>query len=318
MPEENERPLLPEKFAWLFDAPLFIDAEQVGRFYDAVARPLTKDGAITVQINDQTVTELKGKLGLEAELTTDKLAWMLSPLLAVIKPKLTASGEAEGGQQSASGKSYSYELVTVDTPQSQLEALTLFYLGKYTGRIFLPDTPDESDWRDAASISRVPRPLVFLNLPGHEEAIAKNLRETKLIPTAAEFQNGRIILIYETLLAANGERPPRYPEEAGTPNELRDKRKQYWRWFDKNFSGTRAMQAIERAATENGRIRWIDYRMPLTAEGDTLHLHLHPSGNYDTGVLAYNFVKRGFKHGVRLIGTLKSEPDMNVLAIYEK
>lgn len=78
------------------------------------------------------------------------------------------------------------------------------------------------------------------------------------------------------------------------------------------------MVVVEEAAAENGRIRWIDYRVPLTEDGDTLHLHLCPSGNYDTGTFAYNFVKRGYKHGLRLVGTLKSEPDMNVLAIYDK
>jgi hypothetical protein len=315
---ENERPSLPDKFVWLSDAPLFIDAEQVGRFYDAVARPLTKEGAVTVEITDETVNDLKGKLGLEVGLTTETLAGMLAPLLAFVRPKITASGGVEGERKSSTGRSYSYELATVDTPQSQLEALTLFYLGRYTKRIFFPESPSKADWRDAASVSGVPRPFVFLNLPGHEEAIANNLKQTKLIPTAAEFQNGKIVLIYPMLLAANGERPPTYPEEAGSPEQLRSERTKYWSWFDKNFSATRAMNAIEQAASENGRIRWIDYRVPLTSEGDTLHLHVRPSGNYDTGVLAYNFVKRGFKHGVRLIGTLRSEPDMNVLAIYEK
>ena len=78
------------------------------------------------------------------------------------------------------------------------------------------------------------------------------------------------------------------------------------------------MIAVEQAALEHKRIRWIDYRVPLTDEGDTLHLHISPAGKYDTGVFAYNFIKRGFKHGLRLVGTLKSEPDMNVLAIYDK
>ncbi len=78
------------------------------------------------------------------------------------------------------------------------------------------------------------------------------------------------------------------------------------------------MLAVEAAATQHGRIHWIDYRLPLTKEGDTLHLHICPGGMYDTGNLAYYLIKRGFKHGIRLVGTLKSEPDMNVLAIYEK
>lgn len=315
---ENVRPSLPNKFVWLSDAPLFIDAEQVGRFYDAVARPLTKEGAVTVEITDETVTELGGKLGLEAGVTLDQFAGMLAKVLPLPKPELKASGEAEAGRKSSKGKSYSIEIGAVDTPQSQLEALTLFYLSRYPKRIFFPNSPSQADWRNAAIISEVPRPLVFLNLPSQEEAAERNLKDSRLIPTAAEFQNGKIVLIYPMLLAANGERPPEYPEEAGARDKLRTERMKYWAWFDNNFSATRAMTAIEKAASENGRIRWIDYRVPLTPDGDSLHLHLRPAGNFDTGVLAYNFVKRGFKHGVRLIGTLKSEPDMNVLAIYEK
>ena len=94
-------------------------------------------------------------------------------------------------------------------------------------------------------------------------------------------------------------------------------RKKYWAWFGENFNATQAMIAVEKVA-EGGRIRWIDYRVPLTFEGDSLHLHFCPEGRYDTGVFAYNLVKRGFKHGLRLVGPLKSEPDMNVLVVYEK
>ena len=32
----------------------------------------------------------------------------------------------------------------------------------------------------------------------------------------------------------------------------------------------------------------------------------------------YNFVHCADKHGMRVVGTLKSEPDMNVLALYDK
>ena len=43
-----------------------------------------------------------------------------------------------------------------------------------------------------------------------------------------------------------------------------------------------------------------------------------PRGDYATGIFAYNFINRGLKHGLRLVGTLKSEPDLNVLAIFER
>ena len=78
------------------------------------------------------------------------------------------------------------------------------------------------------------------------------------------------------------------------------------------------MSIVEEASTKNGRIRWIDYRVMLTNEGDTVHLHVCPGGHYDTGVLAYNLIKRGNKHGLRIVGALKAEPDINVMAIYEK
>lgn len=313
------RPTLPEALGWLSDAPLFIDPDQVGRFYDAVARPRTKEGTTTLEITDEVVTGLSGKLGLGAEITTEKLAGLLGHLLAFALPEIKASGTAEAGRErkATQGKSVSYQLAAVETPQSQLETLILFYLAKYPERIVLPEGKN-SQWRDARFIRSVPRSLVFLDLPGQEDAEAKGGLTTKIIPTVAEFEKGAIDYMYPKLRAKNGKRPPSYPEEAGTAQELREKRKEYWSWFAKHFSARTAMEVVEDAASENGRIRWIDYRLPLSAEGDTLHLHVCPEGNYDTGVLAYNFIKRGHKHGVRLIGTLKSEPDMNVLAIYEK
>ncbi len=312
------RPALPSPLLWLADAPLFIDADQVSRFYDAIARPQTKDGAATVEITDETVKELKGKLELEASVTTEKFAALLAPLLAFVKPSVKATGNVEGTKTSTAGNAVSFELVPVNTPQSQLEALTLLYLTNYPKRIFFSTLQTSPDWRDTKSISAVPRSLVFLDLPSYEEAVQNNSVSTKLIPTAAEFENGKIVPIFEGLLAQNGERPPKYPDKPGKPEQLADERKQYWQWFEKNFNATSAMIAIEKAATENGKIRWIDYRLALTPNGDTLHLHTCPAASYDTGVLAYNFVKRGFKHGLRLVGTLKSEPDLNVLAIYEK
>ena len=68
------------------------------------------------------------------------------------------------------------------------------------------------------------------------------------------------------------------------------------------------MLVIEEASQRHGRIRWIDFRLPMNSGGHTLHLHVVPAGKSDAGVFGYNFVRRAFKHGVRLVGTLKSEP----------
>jgi hypothetical protein len=81
------------------------------------------------------------------------------------------------------------------------------------------------------------------------------------------------------------------------------------------------MNAAEVKSLESGgRPRWIDYRVPIEGADTphTIHLHVVAHGEFDTGVFAYNLVKRGWKHGLRVVGTLKSEPDVNVLAIYEK
>jgi hypothetical protein len=75
------------------------------------------------------------------------------------------------------------------------------------------------------------------------------------------------------------------------------------------------MEAVE-TASQSGRLQWIDYRVPVGKE--FLHLHIHGRGQYDTGTFAYNLVKRGFKYGLRIVGTMKSQPAMNVLAIFDK
>jgi hypothetical protein len=125
--------------------------------------------------------------------------------------------------------------------------------------------------------------------------------------------------LHQRLTGESGGPKEKYPDDLKTEREiLRKERKAYWASFDKYFDPRKAMNVIEEAASENGRLNWIDYRLPLSSEGDTLHLHICPQGKYDAGVFGYNFVKRGFGHGLRLVGTLKSEPDMNVLAVYEK
>ena len=310
-------PELPSPL-WLADSPLFIDAEQVGRFYDAVARPQAKGGTTTVEISSETIKELSGKLGLGAEITTEKLAGLLFPVLALVKPSAKIAAEGAVAKKSSEGSSVSFELNPVESPERQLEALTLHYLANYRKRIFFADFQSAADWRNPKSISAVPRSLVFLDLPGREEAVQRGSVRTKLVPMAAEFENSKIVEIYKQLVGKNGDAPPKYVDMSDKPEQLAEERRKYWQWFEENFSAVTALVAIEKAASENGRIRWIDYRLPLTTNGDTLHLHICPRGAYDTGVLAYNFVKRGSTHGLRLVGTLKSEPDLNVLAIYEK
>jgi len=311
MPDDAS--LLPDDLGWLADAPLFIDSDLVERFYDAVVKPETLQGETTLEITEETIRRLEGKLNLGADMTP-------SGFLSLIKgifPSIKGSVDIEGSHEQSRAATSTITLHPIHTPQRQLIQLVLHYLVNLPGRLFLVSRALQKEWREEENIKQIPRQLVFLNLPSYKEAHELGIPETKIIPTAAEFTNGKIELLYNNLRAKNGENPPPYPEK-GSIEELRASRRTYWQWFDKNYSAIQAMITVEEAASRNGRIRWIDYRLPISPDGDTLHLHVCPAGNYDTGILAYNFIKRGFKHGLRLVGTLKSEPSMNVLAVYDK
>lgn len=205
------------------------------------------------------------------------------------------------------------------SPQRLLVLLTFHYLINHSERIYFVSTPSVRGWREAEIISKVPRALVFLSLPSLDEAKTLKLPATKLIPMAAEFTNGKIETLYDKLANEEGEKPPIYKNSEESPEKLTGGRREYWQWFNKAFDPAQAVRVIEKAVGDNGaRIRWVDYRLPVTEDGETLHLHISPAGNYDTGTFAYSLIKRAYKHGLRLVGMLKSGPGMNVLAVYEK
>ncbi|HYH05707.1 MAG TPA: hypothetical protein VEK11_01490 [Thermoanaerobaculia bacterium] len=261
--------------------------------------------------------EIKGELGLEAGGSVGLpayLSWLLTP-------KIEAKGKAGGsvGTQSSVGDSQTTIRLPIHNAERQLQDLVSTYLQRYPKRFFFPADVRQQEWQEATWIRESPRPLVFLSLPGAIEAEKYGLTKTKLVPAAAEFENGKIVALYKQLDFGR-EKPPKYPDPAdpGKEHTLVDERKEYWAWFDKNFDPRAAMHAVEDASREHGRIHWIAYRLPLNNDGSTLRLHICPRGAYATGDFAYNLIARGYKHGLRLVGTLKSEPDMNVLAIYER
>jgi hypothetical protein len=230
----------------------------------------------------------------------------------------SAGVKATREKGSSTKKGLKIELREIRTPERQLLALALHYISKQSRRFRSANVGSlasvTSEW-----ISETPRALVFLNLLSEAEAAAGVGAATKLVPTAAEFDNGRIVTLFDRLTSSDEGLPPTYPERAKDLATLRSDRQKYWKWFEQNFSATRAMKVVETAASQaQGRLRWIDYRLPLDAEGATLHLHCSPGGHYDVGTFAYNLIKRGNKHGLRIIGTLKAEPAIDVLAIYER
>jgi hypothetical protein len=256
---------LPNELLWLQDAPLFIDSVQLDRFYDAIARPTSKEGSTTIKVSDETVRSLEGKLNAEAGLTTEKLAAFLHPFFAFAKPSLKATLEGTGSSEKKAGEERSIELLPISTPQRQLVLLAAHYFLNHRNRIYLVDRPAEgTEWRDKNVIAAVPRAVAFLNFPSIDEATSKSLPSTKLIPTAAEFANGKIVQIYKELNFAAGQ--PDYPEK-GTPDELRRNRKAYWQWFDQNYSATKAMIAVEEARANLGEYNGLIIVCPLLSKG---------------------------------------------------
>ncbi len=291
--------------AWLADAPLFVDKEQVAGFYDAVVRPEGQQGTTVISLErykGQT-TRLEG--AIEGEISLSKLITTLLPFLDV-KAKASAKVGHELTDSKKGGKTI--ELHPIETPQRQLVQLTLHYLTNLPKRVKIVLDPTQPGWFDQAFISGLPRGLVFLDFPSR----------TKFIPMAAEVDKGKVVTIFNQL-KTDGQSPPAYPERHSFANdeEYGSAWGKYWGWFEENFSAKIATETLEKVIASGGRIQWIDYRVPLPNQRP-LHLHICGRGQFDTGTFAYNLVKRGFNHGLRFIGTLKSEPDLNVLAIFEK
>lgn len=239
-----------------------------------------------------------------------------------LKGELSGKVNADGAIEYSKSSSRVIQLKPIWNAERQLEELTRHYFQFHPGRLLVDLKPFEDDelsedWTlfnaDPEFFTEVPRSLAFLDLDAG----------TTIIPTAAEFEDGTVSLLYEELArkltTEDGGPKQEYPDAAGIPNnELLQKQKEYWASYNKYYSATKAMLVIEEASERHNRIRWIDFRVPIGGEGETLHLHVVPRGNSDAGVFGYNFVRRASKHGVRIVGTLKSEPDMNVIAIYDK
>src|SRR5438132_2685050 len=175
----------------------------------------------------------------------------------------------------------------------RLVQLTLHYVLNLPTRIRIVSDPADPVWYDATFIQTLPRGLVFLDFPP----------KSAFIPMAAELNDGKVVLIYdEAAKAFTGGRENPNPRPV-TDRSLPDAQQAaawltYWRWFAENFTSWEAMNAVEKVIGNGGRIRWIDYRVPLLTNGRTVHLHVAGRGTFDTGVFAYNLIQRGFLHGL--------------------
>ena len=288
---------IPKELLWLLDAPLFIDEVLIEAFYDAILRP--ELDATALQISSGVSNEFGGGLSFGA----------LVPGLGI---------SASASTTRTHGESAGYRVVS--NPYRHLLSLALHYhknvadrmrTATYveTGGTYQAAEKDQPVWYDPSFISAVPRALLFIDLPPG----------TKFIPAAAEVGGADVYPLFEKIgeqfASRSHTKAPLYP---GGASQYADDRRKYWEWFSEHFNETIAMVTVEEEV--KGRpLNWIAYRVVLPGVGEPfLHLWVAGRGRFDTGTFAYNFVKRGFKHGLRIVGTLKSEPDLNVLAVFEK
>ncbi|MBB4100490.1 hypothetical protein [Sphingomonas kyeonggiensis] len=297
-----------QRLQWLLDAPLFVDEALTARLFDALVRPSYE--VQSRQVGEVSEDARRRLLGGEAEASYDL---GLSFLTGALKLRGQVSGEHETSIKST--RSTTHTEIRVDTAGRRLEEIALVYLSNHPDRIVFIDTDgtatsfsgDRLTIADLESSAvNPPRMLAFVDIPAN----------TPIIPMACELEGGGTALLYQKFIDtqwSDASDKPVYPPD-GAPNE---ERRAYWLALAEKFQSRIAMEIVETSAT-NGKLGWIDFRMPIGAAGDAMHLHLVAGGKYYTGVFAYNLVRRGFRQGVRLVGILKAGMDLNVLAVFDK
>lgn len=315
MTEIDTQKVVLERLWWLADAPLFIDEQLVTSFYDAVVRPeFELQGKTIGEINEKTNTLLVGgggevKLGLPS---------FLSFLGADAKSKV--EGKLEHTREKSNQATEEYDWTRVRTAGRKFEELVAVYVAdqRFHSRLLFTDCPTSGiQTLNGAAIAfdaferandSFPRTLVFLEVkPG-----------AAIIPTMCEFTRGGFAPLSENLIGRlwNADAvKPEYPNEE-SPTASADRRA-YWKAIGDKYDSHVAMQVLEAAATTDQKLDWIDFRLRLSADGQTVHLHACPRGLHPAGTFGYNFIRRGNRKGIRIVGSLKRGPDLNVLAIFE-
>jgi hypothetical protein len=295
MPVSGHEPDL----SWLADAPVFIDGQQLGAFYDAVVGHDFK--AVQLQLSADQTEQLERSAGGSINVNAGS-----SPLFGWLKIGAGAQTRRTESRSRQTGQSVVLE--PVESPSMRLVQLTLHYLSNQPDRIRVLSQGTEMPGSE--DISASPRMLAFIDVP----------QGTMFLPQAAELDRGRVVTFFDALterLQAGRDGPRAdYPPNS-TTDEGKRQRDTYWKWYADHWNTDEAVKAVEEVIADGGRPRWIDYKMSF-ATGDELNLHVDAHGDYDTGLFAYNLIRRGWRYGLRIVGSLKSQPALNVLAIYEK
>jgi hypothetical protein len=283
--------------SWLADSPMSIDGQQIGAFYDAVVGPAFRTVELQIRAGRAEQAQKTGGGSATAGLSS-LFPWLKAE--AQVQASRTTMREEQDGQSIVSRP--------VESAARQLVQLSLHYLVNQPSRICAAD--QQTLLPDAAAIGTSPRMVAFVDVPPG----------ARFLPQAAELNGGRVVTFFSPLIEKlkrdGGTLPGPYPRTTET-EAGRQQRDAYWGWFAEHWNADEAVKVVEDVIGDGGRPRWIDYRMAF-GTGQELHLHVVARGDYDTGVFAYGIIRRGERFGLRIVGSLKSQPALNVLAIYEK
>jgi hypothetical protein len=267
---------------------MFIDAAQVSSFYDAVIGPEFR--TVQLQVSKGRSRQLQKSFGAR-----------LGAGLPGLFPWLKLEMKASLGRTRTAGQVEAQNVIVepVENAARQLVKLSLHYKANHPGRIWYHEA---AAWRLPSSeeILKSPRMIAFIDAPPG----------TQFLPAGAELNDGRVVPFFDSLIEAlkrgDGRPPIAYPEDASS-EQGRPQRDDYWDWFTDRWNANKVVKVIEDQIGAGGRLRWIDYRIPFPA-GKTLHLHIAGHGEYDTGVFAYNLVKRGWRHACGSLAASSQNP----------
>ena len=283
--------------SWLADSPVFIDGQQIGAFYDAVVGPAFR--TVELQVSASQTEQLEKSAG-----------GRLNAGLSALFPWLKIDADMEARRAATRGRQDGQSIILqpIESAARQLVQLSLHYLVNQPERICV--VGQDALLPGAEAIAASPRMIAFVDVPPG----------TRFLPQAAELNDGQVVTFFgpliEKLKRDGGTLPVAYPESTATDAGRRE-RDAYWDWFADHWNADKAVTVVEDVVGAGGRLRWIAYRM-IFGSGKTLHLDVSARGDYDTGIFAYNFIRRGERYGLRIVGSLKSQPALNVLAAYEK
>ncbi len=299
---------------WLVDSALFIDERQINKLHEAIVKPEFELVSIASGNSDSAKKTVENRWKIDAEVG--------GTLIEIVKAKLKVGYQRTSKNEDSQTNTRTENFIAINSPERKLEELAALYqLGDANGtehklvqdKFEISNTEAPQWYNDYSSKVPTPKPLCFFELPP----------KSCLIPAAAEFDDGTVVMLFsdfrEMITTEKGGPMEYYPEpkDDQSDEELLNAREAYWSSYTHTYNATKAMICIEEACSKHGKIRWINFRVPVTSSGHTLHLNIIADEKYNAGTFAYNLAKRFYKHGGKLVGMLKAEPDLNVLAIYE-